>query len=912
MNKKLFGTLLLGSLLLGGTFVSCKDYDDDIKNLQEQINNLATKSDVEAKLSQLQSALTTAQSSADAAKQSATQALATAEEALAAAKAADNTAEVEKLAEQIKGLQADIEAANAKIAEIEEAQEAVDAALEATKNEVSEMLAEFDEATKKLIADAQKKTEETVGKVADYVTGVTLVGTASDLQFTSSKITQANAKEFGKKDEYLQDKTQSANSTYSYVKDAFVKSPASVIVRVDPANAQISAKDVKIVDSKGRDLSGVIEVDTVYAYDGLLTRAENTTGLWKVVLKVADGFDSSTGLKGKTMDNSNDILYSVAVNNTLSSAANRYVMTDYAVTFDNTIAAYVGETSLNGVKISTTQNSGTFNASNTLVFDPSGDTKIYAANGETITVEFPKDSKADRFYVVRADDKASSDGGNNSINAWNRYSYEGLGEIKSITDGEKVTFKITIPEDLQVADDILFRLYAVNRDGSYVKDAAGHQHGALFRVHVGKGQNNSAIAANITAQTASAFSTGWIAYNGTLVDSNVKVFNEVTSATLKVNDNESHDVTIQYAKSLNADGTTVAPTKNTEIKYIKFNFTDHNGFKVWTDGATATGSIVTRNGGVKENVIDVALTKVLPTAEIAKKNLNYSWKASQLIGGVYTLYAYPAGLAWSTANVAAGEKDMKNVLNGLDALDANAYIKVTNAALEQKPYSNPAEYYWTGTVTANSVTSWNLSIDALGKSTDNLKLIDNKTQHKSVIGYNFGKISSEKVNGNYVDYTLDIEEFQTVFACPLATTVQTYAWKKYEAAATQTHAAVSKDLNVITYNQQWSEKAQDGTTPLVLTEYLIGTNSFDNTEFGGNFKTKYAKYVSVKAKLISNESGNEDYFTVTHSAGVFTFTPKSGTTNPATDVPSTLKITLTDCFGHENVYELPFTVKRAQ
>ena len=51
MNKKLFGTLLLGSLLMGGTFVSCKDYDDDIDNLQKQIESHATA------ISQLQSAV---------------------------------------------------------------------------------------------------------------------------------------------------------------------------------------------------------------------------------------------------------------------------------------------------------------------------------------------------------------------------------------------------------------------------------------------------------------------------------------------------------------------------------------------------------------------------------------------------------------------------------------------------------------------------------------------------------------------------------------------------------------------------------------------------------------------------------------------------------------------------------------
>ena len=39
MNKKFYGTLLLGTLLLGSTIVSCKDYDDDIDNLQSQVHS---------------------------------------------------------------------------------------------------------------------------------------------------------------------------------------------------------------------------------------------------------------------------------------------------------------------------------------------------------------------------------------------------------------------------------------------------------------------------------------------------------------------------------------------------------------------------------------------------------------------------------------------------------------------------------------------------------------------------------------------------------------------------------------------------------------------------------------------------------------------------------------------------------
>ena len=44
MRKKYLSALLFGALLFAsaGTFTSCKDYDDDINNLQEQINAVAS------------------------------------------------------------------------------------------------------------------------------------------------------------------------------------------------------------------------------------------------------------------------------------------------------------------------------------------------------------------------------------------------------------------------------------------------------------------------------------------------------------------------------------------------------------------------------------------------------------------------------------------------------------------------------------------------------------------------------------------------------------------------------------------------------------------------------------------------------------------------------------------------------
>lgn len=64
MNKKFLSAVLFGALMVSstGTFVSCKDYDDDITNLQDQIDQQKTLSEklaaVETSISNLQSAQT--------------------------------------------------------------------------------------------------------------------------------------------------------------------------------------------------------------------------------------------------------------------------------------------------------------------------------------------------------------------------------------------------------------------------------------------------------------------------------------------------------------------------------------------------------------------------------------------------------------------------------------------------------------------------------------------------------------------------------------------------------------------------------------------------------------------------------------------------------------------------------------
>ena len=77
MNKKFLSVILFSALMVGtaGTFTSCKDYDDDIKDLQGQLDKKASLDDLNAKVTTLQTAVDEAKSAANEAKNKAQEAL---------------------------------------------------------------------------------------------------------------------------------------------------------------------------------------------------------------------------------------------------------------------------------------------------------------------------------------------------------------------------------------------------------------------------------------------------------------------------------------------------------------------------------------------------------------------------------------------------------------------------------------------------------------------------------------------------------------------------------------------------------------------------------------------------------------------------------------------------------------------
>ena len=85
MNKKFLSAILFGALMVSstGTFVSCKDYDDDIDELREQIKGLVTPESLATKIAELQTAITEAKTAASTELSAAKNALQTAIDAKA-------------------------------------------------------------------------------------------------------------------------------------------------------------------------------------------------------------------------------------------------------------------------------------------------------------------------------------------------------------------------------------------------------------------------------------------------------------------------------------------------------------------------------------------------------------------------------------------------------------------------------------------------------------------------------------------------------------------------------------------------------------------------------------------------------------------------------------------------------------
>src|SRR5574344_800043 len=943
MKKRILSSLLMGALFVASmsTFTSCKDYDDDINNLQAQIDKAALASDVTTLKTTVDAAATNANSALTKAEAAATQAganqtaiaavKATADKAatdvatvIASAAKAQTTADAsataaaaaQKTADQAvadaAAAQKDATSALTQLGTLEKTyvtSKALSSALDSVKANIN---ADVDTVAFNALKKQVASFKGSIDAIYSAVTGGSIVGVYSDnslfnesldLAFVTGTTRDDKDFTFGKKE--VGPKTTSTvtvpNSEYvytgapqsSYKKNTPISFPTSVVIRVTPTNADITNAAIKLIDSKGNDLNNLLEVESVAKFTTLLTRGTNETGLWTVNLKVKDGISND---KIEQLDPNNagkHIVYAIAINKKVEKDSSRYAESTYDLTVQKG-TAYSKATDLSNVKVKS-ENSMSSWKSLSACKDRETRTSgalIPATSGENVIVSFENLPNVDKFYIVR-DNSYVGESDASEVNAWDSYSYTGLGEIQNVSGGSVTkNGTVTIPSTMKTGDEVGFRIFAVNYDGTLV-DADG----AAFYVYVGADANATSVTGNIYA-TSTLPKSEWLPITGTLKNGT----GLPGGATIDVN-GAKFSATVAYAKNADGSGT---PGSNSEAKYIQFTMT--SSIQPWTDGATGTCQLTTTDAkGITENTINVKLTKVLPDAEWTKTNKKYSWKDGQLINGVYTAYMYPGAATltsatWTTAATATteGYKNLNEAINNL----AGFKVTIANAV-----YNNSTKKY-TDDLEVNQ-SSQTIEVDKA--------VIDNTTEHETTIGYNYGKVSSTDASK---DYVVNVETVKTIFACPLNTTAQTYAWEKcITTAATSSTAAVYSDVNVLTYGSAATIKDVTSTAVNIF-DYIQGKNAFDNGIFGKTLKDLVKtnqRYVAIKAgsiSLVSNGSGKEDYFTIdptSYTTGVLTFkVVEDGASNPAVDVPSTLKFTLTDAFGHDNAYTLPFTVKRRQ
>ena len=871
---------------------------EDLKKAQdaitETLKSYATKSDVEeGDKKTLESLAETIKNASDALKQAnANKAtLDAVAESLGKGYSKENT-----VADAIKAIQAQIGTPNKELGTLDLRLAAIESVLNGVKDDDTKLGL----ATK--VTNIENKLKDIIGEYTTMVTEVSLVGSyhldtnkgkewndilngKADLKFMSDNVAADLTFGKGQKDNTGAVVAEASNQQ-TYKKGTPFNNETSIVVRVNPTNAELTKNTtIKLVDSKGRDLSDVLELGTPERFNTLLSRASAASGLWTIPVKVkagvaTDKIEQKVG--GTGADKNNHVLYAVAIKNTATEkdAQDRYVTSTYDLTVQAP-TGFTAATSLKDVKIWSETTMGYDKAitldQNKKTTSALGGAEVYAKNNEKINIDFSayKD-QIQYFYVVRDDNNVDSESGTSAINAWNSYKYSGLGQVVKADEGGVLTVDINKG---QVGDEIGFRIFAVNYNGTLVSPT-----GDSFVVYVGEQQNQASVAGSINVTTVSNNATGWLPITGTLKDG-VRLTPNLTAIV----NGQPIDFTVQYA----ANNEGAAPVKddvyhNSLIKYVKFTCT--SDMSTWKDDAKAVFTISQKDANNKmvENEINVTLTKVLPTVESTKKLMGYTWKDEQLVGDTYTAYVYPVN-GWTTPGSAKGYKDLDQAITGLRS---NFVVNIANLQKDDKNQYTVSQDF--------TASPWRVTVDN--------GLIDGTTKHATNISYNYGKISSEKKNeaGAIVDYVVSVETVQTIFACPLKKGVQTYSWGKLGVPDGETTKYV--DVNYLTYGNENAVVSN-------LFDFIIGHNDFDNTVFGGKLSALAKnKYVDVTAKLISNGSKQQDYF-IAHAnptTGTITFEKKSGTTNPVKDVASTLIITVKDAFGHTYEYPMDFTVKRAK
>ena len=876
MRKKYLSALLFGALLFAsaGTFTSCKDYDDDINNLQSQIDKLATKEDMEAKLSQMETAINDAK--------------ATAEEALKAAQEAGSADEIAKLEARIKAL--------------EDAALDVDALKKEIADSVEEQMADFREEMEELL----KKVEELTGYSLEMVTSIDLqsnekAGFDTKLDLNYSRIAKITFQD-GWGGKIADDVTsyefgEGLTGAFTVKKGDVYTVKDHILASVAPVNATVDANMVSLINSKAASLNDYVTY-TASDYTDLLTQGTRSTsnGLREIGVQLKSDVDFEAFHKLVSTAPEYNVTGEGYVNYALAvtDAEKERTVTS---TYDLTIKVEEEAAAKDIIEASSISSDANVRGASLSeywwAYDAStgwpGDEFCYPAKlGETFYINVASDLNKGghvmaSYVVVDYDNKQLS---NTDIAAIKGLTFSGVNQVSKDNffnikiDGEHSG--IVVPLKVVSID------YTGVVEENVVWVKAGKEVVGLTAEYTATPVEYVADAKNYQINTIDAFTVPEKAYYYTM-DLTVGESNHTDKRQFRITNNTQinwNGITGVLEFYKNADGTGT-PTKATEVAYAKFvGAVNLNSMK---EDVTYTGVIKFYDDkGTYLSTNEIKVTKKLPTAVPSY----FSAKTNAINNGVLSVYPNP------TSGTTLGEFDLNRAFNGLDKTSAK-YFVLTSSVLTDNELA---------ALSYNKITAINPAI-----------INDGKT-YAATMSYNYGKIEYQPVGvgvETIEDYKVKWNtDFAIKFGC--VPVDSKYTWT---GSAPVVYYKENKTINPVTKVNEDGTPVEYGNFMTVTDPYGKAIDVFNGTSNDSDWKWDIwaplflAKSSEITVELITNGDKVNEFFNAAlvdaNGKRALQLTQTSTAVVLSGDVETTVVFKFKDKFGHSHAIKaLTFTMKK--
>ena len=888
------------------------------------------------------------------------------------------------------------------VAALEEYQKTNDAAVEGIQEELAGLKAQVDkwkgldpeqlEAMDAEIKAAQEDITELNGKIVTinenlatlYIAvykGITHIEIVTNMQNAESGKTYASSElellsdiavrsyTFGtnqEKHNELNPKETMANAV-EFVEGERRRLSETLLVRVTPADAALSASEISLVDTKGTDLikEGYVQVTDVKKFEGtgVATRAaQNENGLYEITIEVgakADdtSFDFEKSFESLTTLNGHDVMFALGVNqaynglkdNANTTAGVRKVTTSYELTFsenrraeasnilfsvyetnnreatektwsqinnrwDNTATEAPYEyTWKENVEAEPTFEKVDANFNASIAGYMSSDLRksrsyFPIAPSTDFTVELDMDAigmAGVKYFYISLDRDFAIESDDSELTAWNTYQSNITGDIDKVLDVDACGGKATLNINIPKLNDVIgFRIFAINSDGSYVDPD-----GKAFYVEVGNAATSiDAVASTVTINPYDRAEGMFSDYVPVTWEWPATLTDAEGAVAWALNSEMTeHIYSVNdntLIQNMNIFGVHFYDANKREITRFS-NGDAWNDVKfIRTEFAVGAGRLVDDHTYTGTVTMKDSEGRILATMPVsATKKLPTDAPEEFSAKANQIVAGVHKSYLEPINNGEDGSVNMNRVFNALEG-DSHYIFTFEDALTDGRDTKDLVVKDEYGT---GGINAYVVEVER--------EFIDNTTPHATKVEYDWGDISfkyNEVIDACEVrNHTVVAEEFETIFSCIYNPAIMKWSWQ------TNTNTNLVYETEYTASNTKMKRANINGKNSFNNTDFsktLQEIVTEANPEFGSAIDRMDGNYKSIALYTdVNNESTKNEYFEPSIDAQgniLFKVTKHGDYNNPTADVKSTLRIVYVDIFGHDVTIDLDVTVKK--